>query len=387
MSTTIVIPTSRTYIGWDSRKRLSGVLKDFSPKKTLLIADPHLIKLGLHKVLTDVLGESECNYTLYSDIVPEPTIQTGQDVIDFSRDGDFSLVIGFGGGSALDLAKLAAVFIENPGPLDGYLNLSATSKITKRGIPKILIPTTSGTGTEVTNISVLSFEKNKDVIVHDHLIADVAIVDPVFTLTMPQKVTASTGIDALTHAIEAYISVNKNPISDAWALQAIKLIGGSLRTAVEDGNNMQAREAMSYGSYLAGLAFFNAGVGAVHALAYPLGGQFHVPHGESNAMLLPYVMNYVKSKCKAEMKVILGALTCLGSDGKNPEEECVTVLKRLVRDIGIPTSLRDYGITEASIPGLVEDALKQKRLLSRCPMDIQKGDILKIYESAYRGDF
>lgn len=387
MLTNIVTPSPKTYIGRDSSKRLDEILKDFSPKKILLIADPHLVKLGLHKGITDLLEKSKYNYILYSEIIPEPTLKTGQDVIDFSRDGDFSLIIGFGGGSALDMSKLAAVFVENPGPLGDYLNLSVKRKITNKGIPKILIPTTSGTGTEVTNISVLSLEKNKDVVVHDYLIADVAIVDPVFTLTVPRRITASTGIDALTHAIESYISVNKNSISDAWALQSIRLIGSSLKVAVKDGNNIQAREAMSYGSYLAGLAFFNAGVGAVHALAYPLGAQFHVPHGESNAVLLPYVMNYIKSSCKAEMKVIFESLTGLKVVGENAEEECVARLKNLVHDIGIHTTLKDYGITEASIPSLVTDALKQKRLLARCPMKMQDVDILEIYESAYRGYF
>src|SRR5690606_3333369 len=178
--------------------------------------------------------------------------------------------------------KLAAVFIHNEGDLETYLNLTGSRSISEKGVFNILIPTTSGTGSEVTDISVLALENTKDVVSHEYLKADLAIVDPKLTCSMPRDVTASTGADALTHAIEAYLSVNANPVSDGHALQAIRLIGGALHRAVVDGNDEEARIAMSYGSYIAGLAFHNAGVGAVHALAYPLGGQFHIPHGSSN---------------------------------------------------------------------------------------------------------
>src|SRR5690606_22531931 len=178
-----------------------------------------------------------------------------------------------------------------------YLNLTGTQKIMKKGLPKILIPTTSGTGSEVTNISVLSLETTKDVVTHDYLLPDVAIVDPALTVSLPARVTAATGVDAFTHAVEAYVSKNASPVSDAMALQAIRLISQSIRTAVANGEDKQARTDMSYGSYLAGLAFFNAGVAGVHALAYPLGGQFHLPLGEANAVLLPYVMGYIRKSC------------------------------------------------------------------------------------------
>ncbi|MEO6914519.1 MAG: iron-containing alcohol dehydrogenase, partial [Chitinophagaceae bacterium] len=305
----------------------------------------------------------------------------------FARKGNYSLVIGIGGGSALDMAKLAAVFTGNPGDLKDYLNLSGSLKVEQPGLPKILIPTTSGTGAEVTNISVLALEHTKDVITHDHLIADIAIVDPELTLTVPSKVTAATGADALTHAIEAYISVNANPYSEALALQAIRLIGGALKKAVKDGNDKAARTDMAYGSYLAGLSFFNAGVGAIHALAYPLGGQFHLAHGESNAVLIPFVLRYIRTSCSLRLGSILHALT--GEWFHLEEEEasikCVETLATLMREIGIPETLCGFGIPSTATRSLTEDGVKQKRLLARCPMPLTEEDIFRIYEAAAAG--
>ena len=216
---------------------------------------------------------------------------------------------------------------------------------------------------------------------HDNLLADVAIVDPELTVSLPSKVTAATGIDALTHAVEAYVSVNASPASDALALQAIRLIGRSLRKAVKDGNDKQARIDMSQGSYLAGLAFFNAGVAGVHALAYPIGGQFHISHGESNAVLLPYVMGYIRKSCTKRMGDILNALG--GNSSFMSEEEasyaCVEELKRIVKDVSVPQTLADFNIPESALESLTEDGVKQKRLLARSPLPLQEDDIREIY--------
>lgn len=386
MSNTILIPNPKTYIGPGSIENLSEVLRNIAPRRVLVISDPQLLKVGVVETITSILDSCRYDWDLYTDIIPEPTLQTGQNLIDYMRDGNFSLVIGIGGGSVLDMAKLAAVLSANRGLLEEYLNLTGRGRIDNRGIPKIIIPTTSGTGTEVTNISVLSIGKSKDVVAHDYLMADVAIVDPNVTMSVPKQVTAATGADALTHAIESFISVNKNPISDAYALQAIKMIGRSLKSVVEDGKNREAREAMSYGSYLAGLAFFNAGVGAVHALAYPLGGLFGIAHGESNALLLPYVLSYIKLSCAGELKMILEALLDIEFQGDNAEDQCVEELYSLMRAIGIPETLQHYNIPAEAITDLAEDAVQQKRLLARCPMKLEKHDIEEIYRRAYWGE-
>lgn len=376
-----------SYTGWGSISNLKVEVERFQAKRVLLVTDPVLHDLGLTQKVLDPLKELGISVDIYTKVVPEPPLQVGEDLVKYARAQNSDLVIGLGGGSALDLAKLAGGISTHPGIVKDYLNLTATRKITKKGIPTILIPTTSGTGSEVTNIVVLSLETTKDVIAHDYLLADVAIVDPELTISLPAKVTAATGIDALTHAIEAYVSKGSSPVSDALALQAIRYISSSIRTAVYEGENKEARIKMSYGSYLAGLAFFNAGVAGVHALAYPLGGLYHISHGESNAVLLPYVMGYIRSSCEKRMKDIYEAMG-FNSSTKSLQEAsylCINELNRLISDVNIPLTLKEFGIMEDSLVGLTDDAIKQARLLARSPLTLEYNDIHTIYKSAFEG--
>lgn len=375
------------YTGWGALDHLVEEVQRFDAKNILVVTDPFLKELGLAEKVVKPLRKLGVRTDIYTEVVPEPPLEVGEKLVRYTRDHEFDLVIGLGGGSALDLAKLAGVLATHDGNVADYLNLSGKRVITHKGLPKILIPTTSGTGSEVTNIAVLSLETTKDVVTNDFLLPDAAIVDPELTISLPAKVTASTGIDALTHAIEAYVSVNANPVTDGLALQAIRLISGSIRTAVNDGSNKEARSNMSYGSFLAGLAFFNAGAAGVHALAYPLGGQFHIAHGDSNAVLLPYVMGYIRSSCENRMKNIYEAM---GFDLTNEQNEidslkCVEELKRLVADVNIPLSLQGFGITEKALRSLTEDAIKQQRLLARSPMTLDQKDIYAIYTNAFDG--
>jgi alcohol dehydrogenase len=387
MSVARIVFTSLNYVGWGALDNLLPEVERFSPKKILVVTDPALEKIGLVQRVTNPLVERGYDVEIYTDVVPEPPLETGEKLVSFTREGKFDLVIGVGGGSAMDLAKLAAVLAVHEGKVADYLNLTGTRKVEKKGLPKILIPTTSGTGSEVTNISVLSLDTTKDVVTHNYLLADVAIVDPQLTVSVPPRVTAATGIDALTHAVEAYVSVNASPTSDGVALQAIRLIARSLRKAVENGTDKQARIDMSNGSYLAGLAFFNAGVAGVHALAYPLGGQFHIPHGESNAVLLPYVMGYIRKSCTKRMADILNALggnSCFLSE-EEASYRCIEELERIVRDVGIPRTLGGFNIPESALESLTKDAVGQKRLLARSPLPLLEDDIRAIYQSAFKG--
>lgn len=379
--------TPLSYTGWGALDHLLDEVKRFDAKNVLVVTDPFLEELGMAGKVVEPLNANGIRTQIYTEVVPEPPLEVGEKLVRFTREQQFDLVIGLGGGSALDLAKLAGVIAAHEGSVADYLNLTGTRTLTHKGLPKILIPTTSGTGSEVTNIAVLSLETSKDVVTHDYLLPDAAIVDPALTVSLPPKVTAATGIDALTHAVEAYVSVNANPVTDGLALQAIRLISGSIRTAVSDGTDKEARTDMSYGSYLAGLAFFNAGVSGVHALAYPLGGQFHIAHGESNAVLLPYVMGYIRSSCEKRMKDIYGAMgfTTDEGSGNGDSLECVEELKRLVADVGIPLSLQGFGITEDALDSLADDAMKQQRLLARSPMHLERKDVYQIYRNAYDG--
>ncbi|MDR4938395.1 iron-containing alcohol dehydrogenase [Rossellomorea marisflavi] len=386
MSKLVFAPLS--YTGWGSLDQLIPEVEKTGAKKILVVTDPQLVELGLSTKVTAPLEEKGFDVTIYHDVVPEPPLEVGEKLVSFTKEGGFELVIGIGGGSALDLAKLTAVMAGQEGSVADYLNLSGGKEIMNKGLPKILIPTTAGTGSEVTNIAVLSLASTKDVVTHDHLLADVAIIDPELTLSVPPKVTAATGIDALTHAIEAYVSKNASPVSDGLSLQAIRLISGSIRTAVRDGADRQARIDMSYGSYIAGLAFFNAGVAGVHALAYPLGGQFHISHGESNAVLLPYVMGYIRKSCEGRMAAILEAVKGKSTDLSDEEasKQCVEELVGIVRDVGIPQRLSEFGISESSLDALTRDGVKQKRLLARSPMTLGEEDIRVIYRAAYVGE-
>jgi alcohol dehydrogenase class IV len=379
--------TPVSYTGWDSLSHLLNEVNRFNAKKILIITDPFLKKIGLINKVVEPLEEAGYFTEIYTEVVPEPPLAIGEKLVSYTRENEFDMVIGVGGGSALDLTKLAGVLASHEGNVADYLNLTGTKQITKKGLPTILIPTTSGTGSEVTNISVLSLETTKDVVTHDYLLPDVAIVDPALTISLPPKVTAATGVDALTHAVESYISKNASPVSDALALQAIRLISNSIRTAVLNGEDKQARTDMSYGSYLAGLAFFNAGVAGVHALAYPIGGQFHIAHGDSNAVLLPYVMGYIRQSCEKRMKDIYEAM---GFSSANLSQEeasykCVAELKRLVEDVNIPSTLKGFNITEDALQNLTNDAIKQKRILARSPMPLLEADISAIYKAAFDG--
>ncbi|WP_025116209.1 iron-containing alcohol dehydrogenase [Lysinibacillus fusiformis] len=380
--------TPVSYTGWGCLNQLLPEVERFKATNILIVTDPFLKELGLADKVQQPLLLKGYATTIYTDIAPEPPLAIGEKLVNFTRKHQFDLVIGLGGGSALDLAKLAAVLAVHDGKVADYLNLTGTKALEQKGLPKILIPTTSGTGSEVTNISVLSLETTKDVVTHDYLLADSAIVDPELTISLPPKVTAATGVDALTHAIEAYVSVNANEVTDALALQAIRLISGSIRTAVLEGENKQARSDMSYGSYLAGLAFFNAGVAGVHALAYPLGGQFHIAHGDSNAVLLPYVMGYIRQSCEKRMKDILDAMG-LASAYLSQEEasyKCVDALQQLVQDVNIPSTLKGFNIPEEALEQLTDDATKQTRILARSPMPLEREDIYAIYRAAFDGE-
>ncbi|MGE6513876.1 iron-containing alcohol dehydrogenase [Lysinibacillus sphaericus] len=376
-----------SYTGWGSLSHLLDEVKRFKASKILVVTDPFLKDIGLTNQVTEPLEAEGYPIEIYTEVVPEPPLAIGEKLVAHTRDNAFDLVIGVGGGSALDLAKLAGVLASHEGDVADYLNLTGTKQITEKGIPTILIPTTSGTGSEITNISVLSLETTKDVVTHDNLLTDVAIVDPALTISLPPKVTAATGVDALTHAVESYISKNASPVSDALALQAIRLISNSIRTAVANGQDKQARTDMSYGSYLAGIAFFNAGVAGVHALAYPLGGQFHIAHGDSNAVLLPYVMGYIRQSCEKRMKDIYDAMgfSSVNISQEEASYKCVAELKRLVEDVGIPSSLKGFNIPEDALQSLTNDGIEQRRILARSPMPLLKEDIYTIYKAAFDG--
>lgn len=363
-------------------------IEGFAARKIFVFADPILKQVGVTERIEVLLNEAGVQFTIYTEIQPEPPLQVGNDAVQSIREFEADLVIGIGGGSCLDIAKAGAVLAKNEGDIADYLNLSGKKKLENRGLPKILIPTTAGTGAEITDIAVFSLENTKDVITHEYLLADIAIIDPELTYSLPPRITAASGIDALTHAIEAFLSINATPLTDTLALEAIRKLSGNIRTAVWNGQDKEARREMAWGSMIAGLSFYNAGVAGVHALAYPLGGLFKIPHGEANAVLLPYVLDYIWPSCLKKMLVLADALavTKAGKSDREVALEVVQAVRDLVKDVGLPLTIADYGIEEKDLDLLSENGMKQTRLLARSPKPYTIETTKQVFLNALRGE-
>jgi alcohol dehydrogenase len=380
------VSPKKIYHGDGSLNKLGDILSELNTKSVFLLSDPILKDLGMIKPVLDILEEQNIKIHINTNVVPEPSVKVGNQIVDEIRITRPQLVIGLGGGSALDLAKAAAVLAENDGHVEDYLNLSSKKKLIYKGLPKVLIPTTAGTGAEVTDIAVFSLEDSKDVITHEFLLADYAIVDPALTYSLPPRVTAASGIDAFTHALEAYTSINATPLTDTLALDAMQRIVGNIRNAVWNGNKA-AREQMALGSLMAGLSFYNAGVAGVHALAYPLGGLFKIPHGESNAVLLPYVYDQIWPACLDKMVRVAEVfnLPTFGKIDREIAQYVVTSLLELIKDVGLPTTLGAYNIQRDDLTRLAANGIKQKRLLNRSPKPLDLKAIELIYLNAFEG--
>ena len=288
----------RMVFGRGQAANLGEEVRLLGAKRVLVVLDPTVAEAGVAQPALESLEAAKVAYSVYSDITREPEPAEADQAAAMGRDFKAKAVVGLGGGSALDLAKAASILMTNDGQATDYVGLG---KVRKPGVPVICLPTTAGTGSECTWTAVFTrrADKFKGGINGRELFPHTAILDPLLTVTCPAYITAIVGMDALTHAMEAYTSRQANPMSDLVALEAVSLIGRWLRPAVAHGDNLEARENMLLGSYLAGLALARAGVGAVHAMAYPLGAFYDIPHGEANAVLLPYVLAYNLIACRS----------------------------------------------------------------------------------------
>jgi len=372
---------NKLVFGRDALTHLPEEVKRLGMQRPLIVTDKILIQAGVVAQVEELLPVQT---GIFSDVNPEPEIEIVDQCVSLIREGKHDGLIAVGGGSAIDIAKAASVMATNEGSIELYFG---TNLVKNPGLPLIAIPTTAGTGSEVTNISILSdtTEHVKKGIVSPYLLPDVAIVSPMMTLTCPPSVTAASGVDALVHAVEAYISKFASPVTDALAIGAMKLIAVHLPKAYACPDNIESREAMITASLMAGLAFGNAGVGAVHALAYPLGGRFHIAHGVSNSLLLPYVMKWNKIACLEKLSDIAQALG-ENVDGLNRDqaaEAAIEAMTRLCHYVEIPQSLREFNIPESALVEMAEEAMKQTRLLKNNPRTLLKKDIEDIYRAAY----
>ena len=320
---------------------------------------------------------------IFQNILAEPTVNDFKKILEVARQFKADSVVGIGGGSVLDVTKLVAAFINSDQQVEDCFG---TGFIKAKGLWFACLPTTAGTGSEVSPNAILLDERDhlKKGIVSPYLIADAAYVDPKLTWTVPSKVTADTGMDALTHCIEAYTNKFAHPSVDIYALQGIRLIAANLEKAVKDGKDVEAREALAFGSLYGGLCLGPVNTAAVHALSYPLGGEFHIPHGLSNAILLPSVMKFnmpANVKRHAEVAIALGC-----EPGKNDEETAqrgVDFIYRLAAAVGIPDKLTALGIPQTSVPGMAKAAMQVQRLLKNNPREVTEQDALDIYNSLY----
>jgi len=368
-------------------RRLADLCRERGAQRVLIVTDPGISKLGL---LADVLpgfARTELTVEVFDQVVADPPEAILLAAVEQAKVLKAQLIVGFGGGSSMDVAKLVAL-LAHPDCGQELAQIYGVGNARGQRLPLILVPTTAGTGSEVTQISIITTgETTKMGVVSPLLLPDLALLDAELTLGLPPAVTAATGIDAMVHAIEAYTSaLKKNPLSDLLAREALRLLAANLDEVVHNGGNREARQAMLLGSCLAGQAFANAPVAAVHALAYPLGGHFHIPHGLSNALVLPHVLGFnanAAAPLYAELApLVLGEQLRAGSVLQQTEQFIGALADFSVRS-GLPTRLRDAGVPQDMLPTLARDAMQQQRLLVNNPREMTEAHALAIYQVAY----
>jgi alcohol dehydrogenase class IV len=386
--------------GRDAARQLGEVAGRLGARRVLVVTDPALVKAGVAERVRTPLAEGGVEVEVFDGGEPEPSFRAARACFGRARDFRPDAILGLGGGSNMDLAKITATLLVHGGEIRDYVG---DDKIPGPIGPLICVPTTAGTGSEVSAASVLTDDENhiKVGILSNHLRPRVALVDPLLTVSCPPKVTADSGIDALTHAIEAYTAVDnetfplppgertvyqgRHPLGDVLAEKAIALIGTHLRQAVAHGDDLAAREGMALGATLAGLAFSNVGVALVHAMEYPVGGAVHCSHGSGNGLLLPYVMRFNLPTRRNQFAAVARLLgeDVTGLDVQRAAERAITAVERLRADIGIPGQLRDLGVREEQLRPFAEKACGIRRILRVNPRAASVDEVEGIYRAAY----
>lgn len=372
--------TPRIVMGPGSFNQLPHEVKRLGKKKIMIITDPGLVRTGIVSRLEELLVGAGLTVYRFDAVEPDPRYEIASQAADRTREAGADLVVGIGGGSSLDIAKVASILVTNSDPVSSFFGVDM---VPKPGLTTILVPTTAGTGSEVTPIAILSDygEKLKKGIVSPYLFPAVAMLDAELTVGLPAPVTAATGMDALIHAVEAYTSRNATPFTDMLALESMRLVFRHIRTAFANGPNIEARGGMLEGSLLAGMAFANAGVTAVHAFAYPIGAEFHIPHGIANSIMLTAVMefNMLGNLSKfAHMAGVFGENTG-GLSERQAAHTAVQGLRTLAEDLRIPGSLKEFGVKDEHVPALAQGVMKVTRLLANNPRELTLEDAEEIY--------
>lgn len=361
------------------------VLKDLGAQRVMLVCDPGIVSLGFVVKAQDSLEVAGCAVTVFDQVVPDPSSAVVKEAAEQARQFKADGVLGLGGGSSLDAAKLVALLINSEQPLE---ELYGTDKAQGQRVPLVLVPTTAGTGSEVTWVSVITDEQQrKQAVYSSQLMPDVAVLDPQLTLGLPPRVTAATGLDAMVHAIEAYTSrTRKNPIADGLASAALGLLSANLRKVLANGQDVAARTAMLQGSLMAGVAFVNASVAAIHGLAYPLGARFHIPHGHANALVMVPVLRFNLSAAQSQYAELATYLL----PGRHFEHEAeaaeafVQAIEALVADSGLETRLSKLGVDEPALTEMANSVVMNlRRLIDSNPRDMTAQDVEALYRSIF----
>ena len=369
-------------MGADCLKDAGDQVGELGFKKALIVTDKVLGQIGIVKKVTDVLDNKSIEYAIYDETKPNPTVKNVNDGLALLKEKECDFVISLGGGSAHDCAKGIALLATNGGEIKDY---EGVDKSKKPQLPMVGINTTAGTGSEMTLFAIITDEERhiKMALVDKHLTPIIAVNDPMLMLAMPKSLTAATGMDALTHAIEAYVSTSATPITDACAEKAIELISNYLVNAVENGEDVEARDMMAYAEYLAGMAFNNASLGYVHAMAHQLGGFYNLPHGVCNAILLPHVQEYNKATSASRLakiaKIMGGNIE--GLTDEQGADLCIDMIKSLSQTIGIPEGLGVLGVKESDFETLATNALNDACSLTN-PRKGNLEEVIAIFKKA-----
>ncbi|WP_040976660.1 iron-containing alcohol dehydrogenase [Necropsobacter massiliensis] len=374
--------TNKVIGGVNSIEQITEVVKGYNASNVIIITDPGVFNAGLVNKPKMLLEQANITVHIINDTPPEPPLKKVNQIYQTAKQFNAEMLIGIGGGSAMDTAKLVAILLNNDVELQDIVD--GKTRFINRGIPTLMVPTTSGTGSEATpNSIVLIPERELKVgVVDEKMLPNCVILDPTMTVGLPPHITANTGIDALCHAVECYISKKASPFSDTFALKAVELIGRSIRTAYRNGKNLQAREDMLLGSYFGGASIATSSTVAIHALSYPLGGKYHIPHGLSNAILLPDVMKFNLDVCEEKFAKLANAmnLDIQGCTQRQAAEKLIEEFYALIRDLNIKCDLKAVGITKDTLSELADAALTVKRLLDNNPKEMTKTDIIEIYK-------
>lgn len=383
-----MLMAGRIHFGPGVSSRVGDLVKASGAGSVLVVTDGTMERIGLAEKISGCVRKAGLEVSVFAGVEPEPSVETTDSAAAIARERKVEAVIGLGGGSSMDVAKAVSVLVTNEGSAARYQGLGL---VKSPGVFKLMIPTTAGTGSEVTFTSVLIRKSDgvKGGINSDYLYPDMSLLDPELTVSMPPAVTASTGMDALAHSLEAYTSLQASPFSDMFAEEALWRIGKWLRVAALNGRNLEARGEMMLAALYGGVALANAGVTACHALAYPLGGMFGVPHGTANALLIPHVARW---NAQASPERFAEAASLLGYPREEGEPDhvaaifCAEALDDLVDDLGLPVTLEDLGagITEKHLEEMASKAMGVSRPMENNPRVMTKDDCIKIYREAMR---